>query len=205
MAGAEVGRGRPDARTGDEFESGPRDWPGPAVDVELPGQQRAQRPAGQADLDAVGSRVAIVLDGPAQQAPADAHVGVGPGAQLVLKCGHACLERDVNDPPEQQPVRSRALARAHYTGSCGRPAQRASGVAVAAVLAIIGPLLIGDHLDDGASGAAEHRPECAYPTGTGCVNQGTAWASVRVIADDQMLWLVHSEFSGGGGCGDRNH
>src|SRR5215469_4529518 len=84
MAGAEVGRGRPDTRTGAELESGPGGWPVPAVDVEPHGQQRAQRPAGQADLDAVGTRVAIVVDGPAEQAPGDVQVGVGPGALPAL-------------------------------------------------------------------------------------------------------------------------
>jgi hypothetical protein len=123
VAGAEVGSGGPDSCAGDEFEGGPRGWPGPAVEVEPHGQRRAQGAAGQADLDPVGTRIAIVPDGPAQQALADVHLAVGCGALPVLKCGHACLERDVNDPPEREQAHCRAFAwareKAHFAGMPG--------------------------------------------------------------------------------------
>jgi hypothetical protein len=41
-----------------------------------------------------------VFDRPAQQAWANAKFTVLPCALPVLKGGHACLERDVDDPPE---------------------------------------------------------------------------------------------------------
>jgi len=63
--------------------------------------------------------VAIVLDRPAQSAVADSQFAVQPGALPAVKRGHAGLERDVNDPPEQQPSQDRADARAHACLTAG--------------------------------------------------------------------------------------
>jgi len=41
-----------------------------------------------------------MLDRPAQQALADAKFGVLSCSRPILKGGHTCLERDVDDPPE---------------------------------------------------------------------------------------------------------
>src|SRR6516162_3214274 len=100
MAGAEVGSSGPDAVARDEFEGGPCGRPGPAVDVEPHAEQRAQRSPGKANLDPACAGGAIVLDRPAQQAVANAKFAVLLCALPVLKGGHACFERDVNDPPE---------------------------------------------------------------------------------------------------------
>jgi hypothetical protein len=98
VAGAEVGGGGADPPAGDELERGGR-W-GPAVDVQPHAQVRAQRSPGQADLDAAGAGVAVILDRPAQQAVADPEFAAVPRAPPAVKSGHACLERDVGDPPE---------------------------------------------------------------------------------------------------------
>jgi hypothetical protein len=100
VAGAEVGCGGPDAVARDEFEGGPCGGPGPAVDVEPHAQRPAQRSAGEANLDPACAGVAIVLDRPAQQALANAKFAILLCALPVLKGGHACLERGVDDPPE---------------------------------------------------------------------------------------------------------
>jgi cyanate permease len=52
------------------------------------------------NLDPACAGVAIVLDRPAQQALANAKFAVLLCALPLLKGGHACLERDVDDPPE---------------------------------------------------------------------------------------------------------
>jgi hypothetical protein len=54
-----------------------------------------------------------VFEWPAQDAFAEVQAAVVSGALPLLKRGHAGFERDVNDPPEQQPSRARAHARAH--------------------------------------------------------------------------------------------
>jgi hypothetical protein len=100
VAGAEVGCGGPDAVARDEFEGGPCGGPGPAVDVEPHAQRPAQRSAGEANLDPACAGVAIALDRPAQQALAKMKFAILLCALPVLKCGHACFERDVDDPPE---------------------------------------------------------------------------------------------------------
>jgi hypothetical protein len=97
VAGAEIGRAGPDAPAGDELNSGGR--AGPAVDVQPHRQQRAQRTAGQADLDPTCPGIAIVLGRPAQQAFAEPEFAV-PCALPAVKGGHTRLERDVHDPPE---------------------------------------------------------------------------------------------------------
>ena len=79
----------------------------------IPAQWWAQRSPGQPGLDAAGTRVAVVLERPAQDAFAEVQAAVVFGALPLLKRGHAGFERDVNDPPEQQPSRARAHARAH--------------------------------------------------------------------------------------------
>jgi hypothetical protein len=98
MAGAEVGRGGPDAPAGDELKCGGRC--GPAVDLQSHAPPRAQRAAGQADLDPAGARAAIVLDRAAQQAVAEPESAALPGVLPGVKRGYARLERDVHDPPE---------------------------------------------------------------------------------------------------------
>jgi hypothetical protein len=98
MAGAEVGCGGPDALAGDELDSGGRG--GPAVEVQSHAQQRAQRSAGQADLDPARARGMIVLDRPVQQTVTEPEFVFLPGALQRVKRGQACLERDVHDPPE---------------------------------------------------------------------------------------------------------
>jgi hypothetical protein len=100
VAGAEVGCGGTDAVARDEFEGGPCGGPGPTVDVEPHAQQRAQRSPCEVNLDPACAGVAIVLDRPAQQALANAKFAVLLCALPVLKGSHACLERDVDDPPE---------------------------------------------------------------------------------------------------------
>jgi hypothetical protein len=55
----------------------------------------------------------IVLDRPAQSAFADSQFAVRTCALPAFNCGQARLEGDVNDPPERQPSRDRAGARAH--------------------------------------------------------------------------------------------
>jgi hypothetical protein len=54
-----------------------------------------------------------MLDRPAQSAFADSQFAVRACALPVLNCGQARLEGDVDDPPERQPSRDRAGARAH--------------------------------------------------------------------------------------------
>jgi hypothetical protein len=44
--------------------------------------------------------VGVVLDRPAQQAFAEPASAALSGALPAVKCGHARLERDVDDPPE---------------------------------------------------------------------------------------------------------
>ena len=76
-------------------------------------QRRAQRPAGQADLDPAGPAVPVVPDRPADQALTGAPSAVVPGELPAFQAGHACSERDVHDPPERQPGPGWARARAH--------------------------------------------------------------------------------------------
>ena len=55
---------------------------------------------GPAGLNPAGIRVAIVFDRAAQSALADLHFAILSCVLPALECGHAHLERDVNDPPE---------------------------------------------------------------------------------------------------------
>ncbi|HME64444.1 MAG TPA: hypothetical protein VKG61_06080 [Streptosporangiaceae bacterium] len=65
-------------------------------------QRRAQRPAGQVDLDQAGPAVPVVLGRPANQGLADAASAVWPSELPASQGGHACSERDVHDPPERK-------------------------------------------------------------------------------------------------------
>ena len=56
---------------------------------------------GQAHIDPAGTRVAIMLDWPAELAVADLQGAVVSLAPPALKCGHARLEWDINDPLER--------------------------------------------------------------------------------------------------------
>jgi hypothetical protein len=56
---------------------------------------------GVLNLDPVCTRVAIVLGRPAHSAAADWQFAGLPCALPAVECGHACLERDVDDPPER--------------------------------------------------------------------------------------------------------
>ena len=76
------------------------DVAGPAVDVQSHPQGRAQRSPGQEDVDPARASAAIVLDRPAQHACAEPEFAARPGALLVIKCGHAGLQRNVHNPPE---------------------------------------------------------------------------------------------------------
>ena len=76
------------------------------VDLQPHAQRRAQRPAGQADLDPAGRVAPVVPDRPAHQAVASAPSAVLPGELPAVHGGHAGGERDVHDPLERRPART---------------------------------------------------------------------------------------------------
>jgi len=124
------------------------------VDVQPHPQRPAQRSPGQADLDAAGPQV--VLDRPAHEALAEVQWAVVFGALPALKRGHACLEGDVNDPPERQPARSGAHGRVH-----AGPAARLAGAAARGRRRVRGP---GEHAAPAADARDAARDD-ALPLG----------------------------------------
>jgi hypothetical protein len=109
-AGPEVGPSGAYFLARDEFDGG--GGSGPVIDVQLHPHRRAQRPAGQADLDPAGAEVRVVSGWAAQHAVAQAQVTFA-GCELpAFQRGDPGRERDGHNPPERQRAGHRGHARA---------------------------------------------------------------------------------------------
>src|SRR6266487_4630292 len=85
------------------------------------------------DLEPHGIRVPIVFNRPARAAWADLQFGVLSWALAALECRYVRPERDINDSPESQLIRSGAHACAH-AGPSPQPTGAAAAAAASASL-----------------------------------------------------------------------